>query len=239
MKNEQLYKETFDQVHVSEALLGKVMDMETIRTEQKNRRAKRWRYAMGTLAAAAGVFIISNGVCYAATGETWVSRMTIHMNGQKTEQEVQWEELDDGTFMGRVEAGDAEGDVDIFAFTDDAQQAQQDYTIRIDGENGASDYTISGNGPVTDDDMATADFTFTEYCVETRDDGSVWFMLTEAGETKLEVDLTEDMADGLAEGCASYGGLTFLYQVEGPAGGTGEDADYDLAVSVEMAQEEQ
>ena len=89
MKNEKWYKETFDKVHVPGELLGKVMDMEN-QTEKKAKRG--WRYAMGALAAALGLFVASNGICYAATGETWVSRMTVYFNGEKYEGEVTWQE---------------------------------------------------------------------------------------------------------------------------------------------------
>lgn len=66
MNNKEFYKRTFDQIHVSEELLGKVK-------MQKNKKLLvRRNYYAKCAAAAILVFIIigSNVICYAATGKS-------------------------------------------------------------------------------------------------------------------------------------------------------------------------
>lgn len=213
MKNEKRYKETFDKVHVPEELLGKVMDMEN-QTEKKAKRG--WRYAMGALAAAFGLFVASNGICYAATGETWVSRMTIYLNGEKIEKEVTWQENEDGTFFAEVEM---EGDLEceLFAVTDDIELAAGDFSYSFNGEELAGE---------------DGEYTFVNVEVETDEDGSVWLRVNQDGTCVAEADVTADLADGMAEGDIAYDGLTYHYQVT-----QGADGEYELMLSADIAEE--
>ena len=213
MKNEKRYKETFDKVHVPEELLGKVMDMEN-QTEKKAKRG--WRYAMGALAAAFGLFVASNGICYAATGETWVSRMTIYLNGEKIEKEVTWQENEDGTFFAEVEM---EGDLEceLFAVTDDIELAEGEYSYSFNGEELAGE---------------DGEYTFVNVEVETDEDGSVWLRVNQDGTCVAETDVTADLADGMAEGDIAYDGLNYHYQVT-----QGADGEYELMLSADIAEE--
>lgn len=215
MKNEKWYKETFDKVHVPEELLGKVMDMKD-QTEKKEKRG--WRYAMGALAAAFGLFVASNGICYAATGETWVSRMTIYFNGERIEKDVTWQENADGTFIGHVEVeGDEE--VDLFAIADDVEMA--------------GDLSFSFNGEDVNMTLGEEDiYSIVDCQVETDEDGSVWLRVNENEVCKAEVDLTADLADGVAQGDVTYDGFTYHYQVTQNA-----DGEYELMLSAEIAAE--
>ena len=214
MKNEKWYKETFDKVHVPDELLGKVMDMEN-QTKKKEKRG--WRYAMGTLAAAFGLFVASNGICYAATGETWVSRMTIYLNGEKVEKDVTWQDNGDGTFLGTVEL-DGDEEVDLYTVTDDVELTSGDITYSFDGEEIAAG--------------EDGEYAVINCEVETDEDGSVWLRVNENDVCKAEVDLTADLADGTAEGDLAYDGLTYHYQVTQEA-----DGEYALALSAELAEE--
>lgn len=212
MKNEKWYKETFEKVHVPKELLGKVMNMEN-QTERKIKRG--WRYAMGTLAVTFGLFIASNGICYAATGETWVSKMTIYFNGEKIEKDVTWQENEDGTFSGTV---DMEGDeeVELFAITDDVMMEQDGFSYSFNGED------------ITEDER----YAIVDCKVETNVDGSVWLRVNENETCVMEVDLTDDLADGKAEGDMSYDGFTYHYQVT-----QDEDGEYNLMFSAQIAEE--
>ncbi len=46
-------------------------------------------------------FAASNGICYAATGETLITKITVRINGQETRQEVQWTKEED-VYQGQV-----------------------------------------------------------------------------------------------------------------------------------------
>ena len=211
MKNEKWYKETFDKVHVPDELLGKVMDMEN----QTKKTAKRgWRYAMGALAAAFGLFVASNGICYAATGETWVSRMTLWINGEKVEKDITWQDNGDGTFLGTVEMDD---DKETLIVLTDAPNVTK--------EDGEVTYSFDGEG--------IEEFYSTDCVVEEDEDGSVWMRVREDGMCKAEADITADLADGYAEGDIAGGdGITFHYQVTQTEAG-----EYELVLSAELSAE--
>lgn len=213
MRNEKWYKETFDQVHVPDKLLGKVMNM-----ENQTKAKKGWRYAMGALGTAFALFVASNGICYAATGETWVSRMTLWINGEKVEKDVTWQENGDGTFLGTVEMDGSE-ETDLFVATDveDVTREDGDYSFQFYGEG---------------DDSYSADCVI-DCGVEEDEDGTIWLRVREGGVCKAEADITADLADGYAEGDIAGGdGIIFHYQVTQTEAG-----DYELALSAELAGE--
>lgn len=171
---------------------------------------------MGAMAAAFGLFMASNAICYAATGETWVSRITIYLNGEKVEKEVTWQENEDGTFFAEVEL---EGDLEceLFAVTDDFELTEGELSYSFNGEE------LEGED---------GEYTFVNCEVETEEDGSVWFRINENDVCKAEVNLTADLADGMAEGDIAYDGLTYHYQVT-----QGADGEYELMLSEEIAEE--
>lgn len=214
MRNEKWYKETFDQVHVPDKLLGKVMDM-----ENQTKAKKGWRYAMGALGTAFALFVASNGICYAATGETWVSRMTFFFNGEKVEKDVTWQDNGDGTFLGMVEM-DSDEEMDLFVATDveDVTKAGGDCSFDVYGEG--------------TEDLDSADCVI-DCGVEEDEDGSVWIRVREGGVCMAEADVTADLADGYAEGDIDGGdGFTFHYQVTQTEAG-----EYELALSAQLAGE--
>lgn len=75
MSNKEWYKESFDQVHIPEAVLGKVRNMEKKQKTIKLR--SKLRYAVTVIAVLVLCFAVSNGITYAATGEsvaTWIEK---------------------------------------------------------------------------------------------------------------------------------------------------------------------
>lgn len=74
------YKETFDNVHAPEELLRKVKGISTMKEARKKSYIVR---KLGYAAAALVVLVVaSNGIVYAATGETWVHKAVISVNGK-------------------------------------------------------------------------------------------------------------------------------------------------------------
>ena len=78
-----------------------------------NKKDFKFRNAVKFVAMAAAALAItvvaSNGICYAATGETWIGKMKVLINGVETEQEVTWEQQEDmlvGTIEMEVEEGE-------------------------------------------------------------------------------------------------------------------------------------
>ena len=66
MSNQSQYKAMMGEVHASADLIGKVKG---IPMEKTKKRGMALKFATATCAALLGVFVVTNGVCYAATGE--------------------------------------------------------------------------------------------------------------------------------------------------------------------------
>lgn len=102
MKEQEKYKQMMNEIHVSETTLRKVMEMDM---SKKMLNKKRMMKKIGTIAAALTLCLVaSNGISYAATGHSWVSKAIIYINGEKVEQDVVLEDRGDGTVGFEVEA---------------------------------------------------------------------------------------------------------------------------------------
>lgn len=117
MKNQEKFKQTFDEIHAPEALLGKVMDLQMEKKEFKTRNLVK--AAVCALAVTLGMFGAGNGICYAATGESLVTKMKIVINGEETVQDVEWKQTEEG-YHGEVVIPDEDGaSVTVFTVSDD------------------------------------------------------------------------------------------------------------------------
>ncbi|MBR3823864.1 MAG: hypothetical protein IKJ39_01555 [Lachnospiraceae bacterium] len=93
MTNKEKYKQAFSGLHASIDV-----GMEDIMKKKSANIAKR--IAVAAVALAIG-FAGSNGVCYAATGETWVEKVFLKVNGVDTE--VKKMELEEGMVGYEIE----------------------------------------------------------------------------------------------------------------------------------------
>ena len=87
MTNKEKYKQAFSVLHASTDVR-----LEDIMKKKSANVAKR--IAVAAVALTIG-FVGSNGVCYAATGETWVEKVFVKVNG--VEREATVTEFEDGT----------------------------------------------------------------------------------------------------------------------------------------------
>ena len=109
MSNQSQYKAMMGEVHASADLIGK---FKGIPMEKTKKRTTALKFATATCAALLGVFVVTNGVCYAATGETWVEKATVYINGEPVEMDVQMSQNGDttvGEINYTVEDADGEG----------------------------------------------------------------------------------------------------------------------------------
>ena len=60
------------------------------------------KYAIAAVAALVLTVVASNGICYAATGETLFSKIRFYVNGEEVEHDITWQE-EDGTMVGTFE----------------------------------------------------------------------------------------------------------------------------------------
>ena len=197
MNNKETIKHVYDEIHAPDALFGKVMEMN--KKESKARYAIK--YAVCTAAALAVAFVTSNGVCYATTGETWVSKAIVYINGERSEQEVTWHESGDLVY-GEIEVP-----------VEDGEEVQvQMFDVISDGEVPEELCIIAEDG-FTSDDVAESAYTEDAFTAElVQEDGKV-FLVT----AKERIDVTEDLSDGEATGTFEFSGFTIKYTITGSA----------------------
>lgn len=199
MSNSSQYKAMMGEVHASADLIGKVKG---IPMEKTKKRTTALKFATATCAALLGVFVVTNGVCYAATGETWVEKATVYINGEPVELDVQMSQNGDttvGEINYTVEDADGEGgEVQMTMISEGGDFDDTTYEIH--------DYTVEGaegSSPNADDMVLESS------------DGHVIL----APEGIEPIDLTDDLAaNGAATGTYEKDGATYVYQVSGEPG---------------------
>lgn len=140
MGEQEKYKQMMNEIHVSETILRKVMEMDM---SKKMLNRKRMMKKVGTIAAALTLCIVaSNGICYAATGHSWVTKAIISVNGEEYEQEFIYEEQADGTFSYTVNS-------DLF---EDKDLEGEEIYLKIEDSDGYG-YTID----INDSDVSAED----------------------------------------------------------------------------------
>lgn len=213
MSNSSQYKAMMGEVHASADLIGKVKG---IPMEKTKKRTTALKFATATCAALLGVFVVTNGVCYAATGETWVEKATVYINGEPVEMDVQMSQNGDttvGEINYTVEDADGEGgEVQMAMISEGGDFDGTTYEIH--------DYTVEGaeDGSPNADDM-----------VLESSDGHVVL----APEGVEPIDLTDELAaNGAATGTYEKDGATYVYQV------SGEPGNWHASVHLEDAEAE-
>lgn len=190
MTNKAHYHAMMDQVRAPERVLGRAKDI----TMEKTKRAPlALKYATVTMVALLSVFAVTNGVCYAATGETWVQHFTTTIDGQP---------------------------VDITVKATDTENERVGEVIVTAKSNGEG-VELSGDEAVGD----VASSESVGFYVSTATDGGEAVVVEgEDGTVSLvigssePVDITEDIADGRAEGTVTVDGDTVGYTVTGTSG---------------------
>lgn len=190
MKSEKYYKETFDEVHVPLALLGKVRDMKMEKKEIEKK--SKLRYALSAVAAFVFCMVVSNGICYAATGETWISKAIVYINGEPVEKDITWH-MEGDTVVGEME-------VDV----------SEDGTARVDYFE-VRDDDISGIDDVQDMQIELTDNESALMNAEVISEGDRVFLCV----NDEKIDITEDFADGSCTGTFEMDGKTLNYEVTG------------------------
>ena len=143
MTNKEKYKQAFSVLHASTDVR-----LEDIMKKKSANVAKR--IAVAAVALTIG-FVGSNGVCYAATGETWVEKVFVKVNGVDTE--VTKMELEDGMVGFEIELppyqdGENLEEQSAIIITDEENIEDVDITYGEDG--GVTAVTITDeNGEVS------------------------------------------------------------------------------------------
>ena len=123
--------------------------VEGIPMEKEKKRNFAMKAATVTCAALIGVFAMTNGVCYAATGETWVEKATVWVNDKPVEVDVQMSQNGDTT-IGTVEYT-----------VDDEDGGQIDLSMTVEG------------GSIDDAEITINDYAKGNYQVQEGEDGNI------------------------------------------------------------------
>ena len=183
MKEQEKYKQMMDEIHVSEATLRKVMDMDR---NKKIANKRKMMKRVGTIAAALLLCLgATNGISYAKTGHSLMAKVIFYINGEKVEKNVAFDESENGN--GRIsfevkEPTKGECSVEVGDAAD---------------ENGNS---ISSDMPAEEIEMLDG--------TVISKNGKQFFKYG-----KEEVDITEDLADGKASGTIESSGEKYHYEV--------------------------
>lgn len=138
-------RQVYDEIHAPEVLLGKVMEMK--KDEFKGRRMVK--YIAAAVLALAITVVASNGICYAATGETWIGKMKVWINGVETEQDVTWQQ-DGDTLIGTLEMEVEEGEpfeMEIVTEAGETDEFEEVVIVAVTSEKESEDETESDEAP--------------------------------------------------------------------------------------------
>lgn len=225
---ENEYKRTFDNINAPDNLAGKVINMKDNKNTKKI--SYMWRKAGYVAAAAVIIAVSSNAITFAATGEGWIGITIAKINGVDTE--INYNKDDDGNYVYemnddktniKVKSNEklADGALEYKAGDGDDEAGTFEIKIGEDGKTGDL-YTADGEVSITSGDKggdADAEVEQTVSVVEK--DGKV--IIQGADE---DIDITDDMADGKAEGKLKIGGQELSYSVS-------KNTDGGYSISVE------
>ena len=213
MSNRKQYQAMMNDVHAPAEVLRKVRG---IPMEKTKKRGVALKMATVTCAALLGVFVVTNGVSYAATGETWVEKATVWINGEPIEMDVQMTQ---------------NGDVTI---------GTMEYTVD-DGEGGQIDISMTAEGGgIEDTTYEIKDYTTGTYQVQ---EGGAGCQVLESQDGKVvlapdgaePIDITDQVnANGAATGTFEKDGATYVYKVAGEPGNWHVDVEAESNPSAEV-----
>lgn len=221
LKNE--YRKTFDNINAPDNLAGKVINM------RDNKKAKKvsymWRKAGYVAAAAVIIAVSSNAITFAATGEGWIGITIAKINGVDTE--INYNKDDEGNYVYemnddktniKVKSNEklADGALEYEAGDGDNEAGTFEIKIGEDGKSGEL-YTADGEVSITSGDKDGDTYSEVEQNVSVsvvEKDGRV--IIQGADE---DIDITDDMTDGKAEGKLKIGGQELSYSVSKNTGG--------------------
>lgn len=209
--NKQLYQDTFDQIKLSDEGYRQIRKMEEdtmIHFDKQHKKRLGFRAAI-TLAALTVVFLSANGIAYAATGTTLVEQVadhvSVYINGKPY----------DGAKVKKFK--DKNGDINYQVSVDD----KKDHRTEIIMEEKPKDDSIA----TVNDDASSAPEDTTENSSSASQeslkttvkqiDDATYLIIEGISEKPVQVDITQDYADGSAEGTVQIENAKYQYKVRG------------------------
>ena len=142
------------------------------------------------------LFISSNAISYAATGNTLMETVTIYMNGNKVDdsQLKSYTDKNGNTHyeMELEKEDDSSGEIVVYDTASD-----MGYSVSLDSE--------------TDSNKATLNLTLIQGTVKQEGDQVILVI----GDDQKKIEITDDFKDGTAKGTFTLDGIVYEYVVEG------------------------
>lgn len=147
MKNREKVERVYNEIHAPEALVWKVMDMSKEMKTKNYKTRNVVKYAVCTLAIMVVTFMASNGICYAATGESLVTKIKVTINGEEKQEDINWTK-DGDTYQGEVTIPGEDGSETTIVI--DAENAEAfDTDIIIESGDGVDENGMEVEESVT------------------------------------------------------------------------------------------
>lgn len=196
MSNKQWYKDTFDEMMMSEEAIRKVKG---IMEKKENKRMRTGFRVAVTMAALAVVFVVSNVAVYAATGSTLVEKgieqVSVFIDKKKVDvKEIKQYKDKDGNSVYEIEVDDKKGhEAEIRSSWNEKNMKEENMSGVMDVDDTDAQITLIGR--------------------ELKKEGKKTYLVI--GEDEKEIDITKDFADGDAKGKFELDGQTYKYHVSG------------------------
>lgn len=219
MKNKDFYKETMEQIVMSEETFRAVCNVETNAKKQKS----VLKYVAVAASLAVALFVSSNALVYAMTGETWMEMVPEVIEQIKNATKLKPTDIVVGGNAGQSKEdiiSTEEPQVGVPRVVDFYidENGLHTYVIELDGHIQKAAIRIDGvlehSSVVVYSSYGQAGIICFEGTLSEKDEKILLYLTDEP------FDITEDFADGVATGTwyKSYGwlrGMTFEYTVTG------------------------
>lgn len=210
--NKQLYQDTFDQIKLSDQGYRQIRNMEenTMIHFDKERKKRMGFRAAVSLAALTVVFLSANGIAYAATGNTLIEQVaeqvSVYINGKPYDVEKIKKSKDkDGNINYQVSLDEKTGNNAFEIYTGGTPEDSND-SSKKDTASSASEDTAKDPSSTSQEIPKT-----TLKQVE----DTIYLIIEGISEKPIQVDITQDYADGSAQGTLQIGNKTYQYGVRG------------------------
>ena len=207
--NKQLYQDTFDQIKLSDEGYRQIRNMEenTMIHFDKERKKRLGFRAAITLAALTVVFLSANGIAYAATGSTLIEQVaghvSVYINGKPY----------DGAKVTKFK--DENGDINYQVSVDEETDHKTEIVMGEKPTDGSiaivNDETSSATEDTAEDSSSQENLKTTVKQV----DNAIYLIIEGISEKPVQVDITQDYADGSAEGSVQIENTEYQYRVRG------------------------
>lgn len=209
--NQQLYRDAFEQIKLSDQGYRQIRNMEEntmIHFDKKQKKRMAYRIAV-SLAALTVVFLSANGIAYAATGSTLVEQVvghvSVYINGKPY----------DGAKVTKIQDknGDTHYQVTVDEKTDHSTEIHMDESVK-DGNISIEKDAASSTPEDTAKDPSSASQETPKTTVKQVKD-VIYLIIEGISEEPVQVDITQDFADGSAKGSIQIGNNEYQYGVRG------------------------